>query len=148
MTRTTAAAAGLLAFASTTIAIGDGEARRLELLNAQGRRVWVEPLAAGESFDVSFIHSSEGCRWTQHYREHARRIEQTASTFPCYGAGMPTDRPTETTPAGFTVAAVHDLGEIVMRHSRGADITIAHRGAAHRVADHLNDGERFVLRVR
>jgi len=146
--RVTARAPGILLLASTMAIIGDGAARRLELLDEQGRRVWVEPLAAGESFDVSFVHSSERCRWTQHYREHARRIEQTASTFPCYGAGMPTDRPTETTTAGFTVATAQDLGELVMWHSRGADITIAYRAAAHRVADHLNDGERFVLRVR
>lgn len=148
MTRVTAAATGVLLLSSTLPAVGDGEARRLELLNERGRRVWVAPIAAGESFDVSFIHSSERCRWTQHYREHARRIEQTASTFPCYGAGMPTDRPTETTSAAFRVAAAQELGELVMRHSRGADITIGHRGAAYRVADHLNDGERFVLRVR
>lgn len=148
MTRVTAATTGVLLLASTMPTVGDGEAPRLELLNERGRRVWVEPLAAGESFDVSFIHSSERCRWTQHYREHVRRIEQTASTFPCYGAGMPTDRPAETTADGFKVAAVQEIGELVMRHWRDADITIGHRGAAYRVADHLNEGERFVLRVR
>jgi hypothetical protein len=148
VTRVTAAATGALLFAFTVATVGDGEARRLELLNERGRRVWVGPLAAGESFDVSFVHSAERCRWTQHYREHARRIEQTASTFPCYGAGMPTDRPTETTAAGFRVAAVQDLRALVMWHSSVADITIGHRAAVHRVADHLNDGERFVLRVR
>lgn len=131
-----------------TASPGDHLSRRLEVVGETGAVVWSAPLAARETFDLSFLHSAEGCRWTQHYRERARHIEQVASTFPCYGAGMPTGAPTHVGAAGFTVPALRDLGQVAMMSSRSAGLVLHHRGRARELGRLLADGEPFVLRVR
>jgi hypothetical protein len=124
-------------------------ARELALEVAAGDRiVWRTAVEKGEAFDVSFTHSSERCRWTQHYRARARGIDQTASTFACFGPGMPAAGAATRSAAGYTVAASRRLGEIPMLNWQAAQIAITHRGRTRPIGGELADFEPFRVRVR
>lgn len=125
---------------------------RLELV-ARGDVVWSEPAHAGDRVDVSFTHSSEGCRWTHHYAvSEDGRLRQTGSTFPCVGPGMPTAStdatPVRRLPAGYQVAAPRLFDRISMMNWRPAEITLRFSGRTWPIGQWLADYEAFVMRVR
>jgi hypothetical protein len=109
--------------------------------------VWRGEIREGEAFDLAFTHSAEGCRWTHHYRVHGRAIEQMASTFACFGAGMPTWTPAVRTPAGYTVPAPLRLSEIAMMNASAAAIALDHRRRTVPIGAWLADWERFRVSV-
>jgi hypothetical protein len=111
--------------------------------------IWRGEVEEGEAFDVSFIHSAEHCRWTHHYHVRGRSIEQVASTFACFGAGMPSWTPaTRISTDGYTVPAPLRLSGIAMMNSTAAEIALRHRGRAVPIGARLADWERFRVRVR
>jgi hypothetical protein len=142
--------------ASVLLALAGPEgagSERLEVVDERGRVIWSAPVHAGERFDVSFVHSHERCRWAQHYRIGVRgTIVQEASTFPCFGGGMPEAPPDHSkvirTPAGYTTAAPLRIGALAMMNWRPAEVTLVRRGRAVRIGDRLQDYERFTIRVR
>jgi hypothetical protein len=130
-----------------------GTVRHLELVSAAGRVTWMGPIAAGEAFDLRFVHSHERCLWTQHYRTgDDGAIEQTGSTFPCFGAGMPagsTDgSPVVRTRDGYLVAAPARIGELQMINSKDAEITLLWRNQQVPISHLFDDFQRFSMRVR
>jgi hypothetical protein len=127
--------------------------RRLELTAGDGRTVWAVPIEPGDTFDLAFTHSSERCRWVHHYVVSPRAsITQRASTFPCFGPGMPTastdGSAVRRTSKGFETAAPLVLGHVEMMNWRAADITLRVGGDVFHVGDRLSDYERFTLRLR
>jgi len=129
-----------------------GGACLLELVSG-GRVAWSARVWRGEAFAVSFEHSAERCRWTQHYRVGVDRlIEQVSSTFPCIGAGMPWSS-TDGSPAihtrdGYTLAAIRPLQDIHMRNSRRARLRLAVDGRQVDVSRLFDDFQPFTLRLR
>jgi hypothetical protein len=138
-----------------TASRGDGApggACTLELVSG-GRLAWSTRVWRGEAFAVSFEHSAERCRWTQHYRVSAGGgIEQVSSTFPCIGAGMPwssTDgSPAIRTREGYTLAAIRALQDIHMRNSLRARIRLVVGDQRVDVSGLFDDFQPFTLRLR
>lgn len=131
---------------------GDSTGLRLEVL-AGDRALWRGAIQALEPFDVAFIHSSERCLWTHHYRAAAAHdIEQLASTFSCFGAGMPSvaaDGSVVTrTSAGYRVAAPAHIGDLSMMASQAAGIALSYRGARISIGEWFSDFERLTIRIR
>ena len=94
------------------------------------RIAWSSHVRTGEPFSLSFEHSAEKCRWTQHYVvASGGRIEQVSSTFPCIGAGMPWSSsdgsPAVRTMDGYTLAALRLFHDIHMRNSLRAWIVLS-----------------------
>lgn len=147
-------AAGLLA-ASLALASGGHAAvtcgRALEVVADRGV-VWRAPIRLGERFDLSFLHSSERCLWTQHYRATVGGIWQESSTFPCFGAGMPSGSsdatPVLRTRSGYVVSAPRLIGEVPMLSWQRGDITLELRGRSVALSPVLDDFERFTVRIR
>ena len=130
-----------------------GTARHLELVSSAGRVAWRGPIATGEGFDLQFVHSHERCLWTQHYRAgQDGAIEQTGSTFPCFGAGMPAGSadgsPARRTPNGYLVAAPARIGELHMINSKDAWITVVWRNQRVSISRLFDDLQSFTMRIR
>jgi hypothetical protein len=127
---------------------GDAAAPRALEITAGGRVTWRAPIAAGERFAVSFMHSQERTRWTQHYvAVNDGRIRQVASTFGSYGAGMPLGEVTRS-PAGFTAHTDRRFSSIPMMNSRAAQLTLRYRDHTFAIDRWFADYERFEIRVR
>lgn len=127
---------------------GDTAAPRALEIVARGRVTWRAPIAAGERFAVSFLHSQERTLWTQHYVAlNDGRIRQVASTFGSYGAGMPLGE-VRRSPAGFTARSDRYFASIPMMHSRTAQLTLQYRGHTFAVDRWVADYERFEVRLR
>jgi hypothetical protein len=121
---------------------------RLEVRLADGRVVWSAPTVPGERFDVAFTHSSERCRWVQHYIVGAdRALRQTGSAFPCFGPGMP---PTTSgrSADGYEAAAAWRLEAIRMMNWRPSRITLRQGGREWPIGEAMEDYARFEVRVR
>jgi hypothetical protein len=121
-------------------------------VEASGRLVWAAVIAQGERFDLAFEHSSEHCRWTQHYAAGSGgTFRQLSSTFPCYGPGMPAAVSAGTTLGvsadGFTVAAPLELRELRMMNSRQAALHLVYRGRVVPLEQLLEEFEIFTLSV-
>jgi hypothetical protein len=115
--------------------------------------VWRAGIEPHEPFDITFVHSSEGCPWTQHYRAaQAGHIEQVASTFACFGAGMPIDSTDGAaigrSPEGYTVAAPALIGDLAMMAWQRGHITLAYRGRRIPIGQWFADFERVTVRIR
>jgi hypothetical protein len=137
------------------IVLGEsGASRGLWLEVSAGDRVlWRGAVERGEDFDVAFIHSAERCLWTQHYQAAAAGdIEQLASTFSCFGAGMPatsTDgSPVRRSADGYRVAAPAHLGDLAMMAWRAGDIALLYRQRRVPIGSWFHDFDRMVVRVR
>ncbi len=152
---TARALAVLAVCALLTASRGDGAPGgdcTLELVSGGGV-AWSARVRRGEAFAVSFEHSAEHCRWTQHYRVGAdRRIEQVSSTFPCIGAGMPWSS-TDGSPAihtrdGYTLAARRVLEDVHMRNSLRARIRLVVGDQQVDVSGLFDDFQPFTLRLR
>ena len=114
--------------------------------------VWHAVIADGERFDLAFRHSSERCIWTQHYQATAAGIWQEGSTFPCFGAGMPS-APADgsavvRTGRGYFVRAPRLVGELSMLGSRRAEITCALGGRSVAPSPLVGDFEPFTVSIR
>lgn len=148
------AATCLLAASLALVTGGRPAASRARMLEVVADRgvVWRAPLRLGDRFDLSFVHSSERCRWIQHYQATAAGIRQESSTFPCFGAGMPSGStdgtPVVRTGRGYVVAAPRLIGELSMLSWRRGDITLALRDRSYALSSMLDDFERFSLRIR
>lgn len=123
----------------------------LEVVTAQGL-VWRTAVRPGERFDLSFVHSSERCRWTHHYRATASGIWQEGSTAPCLGAGM-WDGSSDglaviRAERGYVVSAPRLIGELSMLGSRRADIALALGARSVALSPMLRDFEPFTVRIR
>jgi hypothetical protein len=142
----------VLAGASLAALTGPAPVRQLEVRDARDRAVLAIPVHDGERVDVAFTHSSEKCRWTQHYEVRGFHFDQVGSTFPCFGPGMPTASwdggPLGWGQSGFTAFGGGRLDSIPMLYSRAADIRLVVRGTSTRVGDRLADFEAFHVRVR
>ncbi len=123
----------------------------LEVVTSRGV-VWRTAVRPGEGFDLSFVHSAERCRWTQHYRVTASGIWQEGSSFPCLGAGMwagPGDEaPVVRTRLGYTARARRPIGELSMLNWARGDIVLQVRDLRVRLSSRLEDFEAFRLQVR
>ena len=138
----------LLAPAATHDASPVPRPRMLEVVTG-GHAVWRGAVAEGEALDLSFIHSSERCRWTQHLHVRRDAIEQSASTFSCFGPGMPVWTPaTRRSAEGYTVPAHLRLAAIPMVNWRPAAITLRYRGQTLAIGEWIDDWARFDVRVR
>jgi hypothetical protein len=130
------------------------DALRLDVTLVDGRVVWSRPAAAGERFDIVFTHSSERCRWVQHYViVAAGTLQQTGSAFPCFGPGMPS----QPAPAagffgrsrdGYEAAAPLQLDTIRMMNWRPSAITIRHAGREWPIGEAMDDYAAFTVAVR
>jgi len=141
-----------LAVAIILGATGWSPALSLEVLD-DNRILWRGVIQESELFDVSFIHSAERCLWTQHYRAAGvGDIEQLASTFSCFGAGMPpwsTDgSPVRRTAEGYRVAAPARIGDLAMMAWRASDISLSYRGEKIRIGRWFRDFEHMSVRIR
>jgi hypothetical protein len=136
--------AGSLSLGASTAA-----GRRLHLeIAGRGGIVWSQAVSPGEPFDVSFLHSQEKVRWTQHYRVgHDGRIGQTGSTFGSYGAGMPMG-PAHRAGDGFSAPVDLPLASIPMLGSAAAGITLTIEGRALALDRWFQDFEPFEIRLR
>jgi hypothetical protein len=128
-------------------------ARHVLALVSGGRVAWSSPVRTGEAFTLSFEHSAEKCRWTQHYRVvSGGRIEQVSSTFPCIGAGMPWSSsdgsPAVRTPDGYTLAAFRLFDDIHMRNSLRAGIVLSVGDQWVDVSRLFDDFQPFTLELR
>jgi hypothetical protein len=122
-------------------------------VTAGDKVIWRGAVERSEPFDLAFIHSSERCRWTQHYRAaRAGDVEQVASTFSCFGSGMPSvaadGAPVHRSPRGYTVSAPAHIGDLPMMASRSADIVLEYRGRTIPIGRWFADFERVTVRVR
>jgi hypothetical protein len=136
--------AGVAATSGVTPSI---PAHRLEFEGA-GLGTWQAPLAEGESFAISFVHSQEKTLWIQHYRAaEDGTIAQTGSTFGSYGAGMPLEA-TRLTPLGFTVPLNRRFHAIQMRNSRDAQLTLHYRSHRYAIDQWFEPFAPFEIRVR
>jgi hypothetical protein len=123
---------------------------RLQVVGADGVSRWEAPIRSGEPFDVLYVHSSEHCQWTQHYRAGpGTRITQPASTFPCFGPGMPAGgevirRSTD----GFTVSAGFALKQIDLMNWMPARIALRYRHQTIPVGPWFADYDIFSIRIR
>ena len=144
-------AAALVAGSLVLGAGAAGPARSLEVATGRGV-VWRAAIADGERFDLAFRHSSERCIWTQHYQATAAGIWQEGSTFPCFGAGMPSvpadGSAVVRTGRGYFVRAPRLVGELRMLGWRRAEITIALGGRSVALAPLVGDFEPFTVSVR
>lgn len=140
----------LLAFAGSSGRADDG--LRLEVVHRSGV-AWRAAVRRNEGFTLSFVHSSEHCRWTHRYEAAGpNRIRQIDSTFRCFGAGIPPFGADGSAlvrgPHGYTAAARADLGDLSMMAWRAADITLTYRGRAVPIGVWFDDFDRIMLRVR
>jgi hypothetical protein len=153
------------------------DALRLDVTLVDGRVVWSRPAAAGERFDIVFTHSSERCRWVQHYViVAAGALQQTGSAFPCFGPGMPSQpapaarvNPSAAADAapdpaagaaagaagffgrsrdGYEAAAPLRLDTIRMMNWRPSAITIRHAGREWPIGEAMDDYAAFTVAVR
>lgn len=136
--------------ATAAIAFGASATRGERRLEIAGRRgsVWASPVAPGQPFDVTFVHSQERTRWTQHYvvgRDGA--IVQTGSTFGSYGAGMPLG-PARLTAEGFVSAVGRRLESIRMLSSTSAGLALLVDGRRVALDRWFQDFEPFEIRIR
>jgi hypothetical protein len=144
----------VLVLAGTSLAglTGPASVRQLEVVSAGDRTVLAIPVHDGERVDVAFTHSSEKCRWTQHYEVRGFHLDQVGSTFPCFGPGMPPASrdggPLGWSRSGFTAFGGGRHDSIPMLYSRAADIRVVVRGTSTPVGDRLADFEAFTVRVR
>ena len=124
--------------------------QRLQVVDAKGNTKWERPIRADERFDLFYVHSSERCRWTQHYAAGpGRRITQTASTFPCFGPGMPVSGELIRRSAeGFTIAAPRSLDSIDLMNWAPAGLTLRYRHQAIAIGPWFDDYEAFSIRIR
>jgi hypothetical protein len=151
----TAKALAVIVIGASLMAARDGRSQvvhRLELVSEQAI-VWSGELRSGGLFEVSFEHSAEKCRWTQHYRAAGPgRIQQLSSTFPCIGAGMPwssTDgSPAIRTREGYTLVAARTLADIHMINSCQGQILLSVGNQHVDVSSRMDDFQRFTLRIR
>jgi hypothetical protein len=123
---------------------------RLQIVDAGGATKWEAPVRPGERFDLTYIHSSERCRWTQHYTAGpGMRITQTASTFPCFGAGMPVaGEVLRRSAEGFTVAAPRSVDAVDLMQWAPAGITLRYRHRAIPISSWFADYDAFSIRIR
>ena len=124
---------------------------RLEVL-ARGQVVWTRRALDGERFDLSYMHSSERCRWIHHFVVESHGVRQLGSTFPCFGAGMPiasTDgTPVTRSADGFVVAAPLALGALRMINWRPAAITLRYRSHEIPIGELLSDFALFEITIQ
>lgn len=138
-----------VATASLTLGASRGSRaeHRLEIAGAQGA-VWAYRIAPGQPFDVTFVHSQERTRWTQHYvAGDDGAIHQTGSTFGSYGAGMPTG-PVRRTADGFESHVERRLVSIPMLSSKAAELTLIVEGRRMALDRWFPDFEAFEIRIR
>jgi len=123
--------------------------RRLEVVTRDGTVKWAAPVAAGEPFELAYLHSSERCVWTQHYvAGPGRTITQTGSTFPCFGAGMPVAGQATRSKEGFRVAAPRVLDSLDMMNWNGAAIALRYRDRSTPFRQWFSDYDTFSVRIR
>jgi hypothetical protein len=145
----------LIALAFVAAPRTEGAARPLYLeVAGQHGVLWRANVDRYEDFKISFLHSSERCRWTQRYRVVAPgHIEQLDSTFGCYGSGMPAfaadGSAVVRTVEGYTVAARSDMGAgLSMMAWHPGDIKLAIRGHSVPIGGWFGDFESIFVRVR
>ena len=124
-----------------------GKAHRLEIAE-HGRVSWAHAVRAGDTFDVSFVHSQERTRWTQHYRvADGGSLMQTGSTFGSYGAGMPIGSAVRTDD-GFTAPLELRLSAIPMLAAASAELTLIVEGRRVALDQWFQDYDAFEIRIR
>jgi hypothetical protein len=142
------------ALGAVLIVLGDagaaGRVLRLQVVDAEGVAKWEAPIRSGEPFDLVYLHSSERCRWTQHYvAGPGRRITQTASTFPCFGPGMPVaGEMVQRSAEGFTVAAPGSLDSVDLMHYAPAGMMLRYRREAVAMGPWFANYDVFSIRIR
>lgn len=137
----------LLAASCTLGASRLSRAHRLEIAGAQGV-VWASRIVAGQAFDVSFVHSQERTRWTQHYvADEDGAIRQIGSTFGSYGAGMPLG-PVHRTGEGFESPVDRRFSSIPMLSSKAAELMLIVEGRRMALDRWFPDFEAFEIRIR
>jgi len=124
----------------------------LEIVGTGGP-VWHSVIQKHERFELSFVHSSERCRWThRYYAADVGHIEQLDSTFTCFGAGMPVvtsdGSPLVRTRDGYVARAEADLGDLTLMAWRRGKITLAFRGNTVAFGPMFDDFERVTVRLR
>ncbi|MGE4085408.1 MAG: hypothetical protein AB7H93_20635 [Vicinamibacterales bacterium] len=120
-------------------------------INGERGIAWDAEIASQEEFVVSFIHSSERCRWTHRYRAAAaHHIEQLDSQFTCVGPGMPSlaAGSVSSTGDGYQVPARMDLGDIFMLAWAPSDIVLTLREHSVHISRWLGNYEPFAIQVR
>jgi hypothetical protein len=133
---------------------GPGHSRGLSLEVLAGHRtLWRGAIQKTEAFDLAFIHSAERCLWTQHYRAaDVRDIEQLASTFSCFGAGMPAmaadGSAVRRSADGYRVAAPAHIGDLAMMAWRAGEIALSYRGQRIPIGRWFEDFDRVTVRIR
>ncbi len=147
----------VLSLLSLGLVLGSGSHRAaghdltLEVATARGL-VWHTAVRPGERIDLSFLHSSERCLWTQHYRVTPSGLWQQASTFPCVGAGMwSASSPAASavhTARGYLVPAPRFIGALTMLSWRRGAIVLDLFDRSVRLSPMLEDFEAFTVRVR
>jgi hypothetical protein len=143
--------AGLVAVLMVITNAGAGGAsQRLQVVGADGVSKWEAPIRPTETFDVLHMHSSEHCWWTQHYvAAPGKRIRQDASTFPCFGPGMPAaGEVIDRSAKGFTVSGRRTLESIELMNWRPARITLRYRHQSIVIGPWFRDYDVFSIRIR
>lgn len=124
---------------------------RLEVADGRGRIVGVVAVHPGEACDLSFRHSVERVPWRQHYVVRAGGLDQTGSSFPSYGAGMPST-PEEgrySRQGGWLrYEARVRLGPVTWLNSREAGVTLRCGDRMLALSDLVDDMATFSVSVR
>jgi hypothetical protein len=133
-----------------TNARAGGTTQRLQVVGADGVSKWEAPIRSGEPFDVLHMHSSEHCLWTQHYvAGPGKRIRQHASTFPCFGPGMPAaGEVIDRSARGFTVSGRRTLQSIELMNWVPARIALRYRHQTIVIGPWFSDYDVFSIRIR
>lgn len=148
MTRPHSVLAMLLAAAMVLVnGIGLAHSLRLEIAGPHGV-VWSRPIAAGEPFEVAFVHSQERTPFDQHYiARRAGLIEQDSVRFGSYGAGMPMTA-VVISDSSFVAAVERRLTAVRMLSSHAARLRLRYRGRELRIDQWFDDYEPFEIRIR
>jgi hypothetical protein len=138
----------LVLLAAAVAGCNDRPHLQLQIAAGGDRVVWSTPIALGERFHVSFVHSQEKVRWSHHYLAAAGpAIVQDGSTFGSYGAGMPMS-PVERRNASFIASGVQHVGSIPMLSWRAAGTELNVHGTNVSLDQWFGDYERFEIRIR